>query len=172
MTESLRDGGQQCPDCKSPLRPCICEREDKRRSRYGSTLKVNPKTKLRTRTLEEKFGDDPGKYGPLFEAVRPLPCFALTYLPSSPCGLGYAPASAHHLEERDVGGLVPSCSLHHDMMGERTLEVERLLREAGSPSLQAIGKGYLIRAIKWIEDRGEELPAELLGEARKRGLIT
>ncbi len=49
---------QMCPDCGSPFQPCKCGGDD-RISRFGSTLKVDPAKKLKVRTLEEKFGDDP-----------------------------------------------------------------------------------------------------------------
>ena len=140
-------------------------------SRHNSTLRVNPKKKMRTRTLEEKFGDDPGKYGILFREVRTFECFGITYLPGTACGLGYAPASAHHLGDRDIDGLLPVCGSHHSMLEEWTLEVAKTLREAGNPTLEDLGRHYLHRAIRNLEDRGEELPPELLSEARKKGVI-
>ena len=125
--------------------------------------------KMKVRTLEEKFGDDPFRYGTLFKEIRLLPCFGSTYLPGHVCGLGYAPASAHHLGKTDLDGLLPVCSLLHDETEERSLEVEKRLREAGRQGLQALGRGYLVRTLKKLEEE-DRLAAEIATEARKRGL--
>jgi len=105
---------QMCPDCGSPLRPCKCERGDKRVSRFGSTLKINPAKKLKVRTLEERFGDDPLMYGVVFKLIRTWPCFGIEWLPGHKCRPGYAPAGSHHLGKDDLDGQVPVCSWLHD----------------------------------------------------------
>ena len=167
----LRDsGGLPCPDCGSPLKPCKCERGDERRSRYGSTLKYRPGKKLRGRTLEERFKDQQLRYGLLFREIRLLLCFGVEYLPGHICGPGYAPPTAHHLGKLDLDGLLPVCGLLHDEVGEKALEVEKRLRTAGKPSLEAIGKGYVQRALALLQAEGR-LPDEVAGPALKRGYL-
>ncbi len=163
------NANQQCPDCGSPFQPCKCGGDD-RISRFGSTLKVDPAKKLKVRTLEEKFGDDPLMYGPAFKLVRTLLCFGIEWLGGHKCKPGYAPATAHHPGKDDLDGLVPVCGWLHDRCAERTLEVERELREAGSPPLSGLGRMYTMLAIRELVDR-EELPPELLTAAQKRGLV-
>lgn len=112
---------------------------------YEKRLKAEGRrfSKLRRRGVMERYKDDPDRYGDAFLGIRELPCFARRYLPGSECGLGYAPASAHHLGEKDSEGLVPCCGKHHDMMEEREKEVESMLKEAGSPPLKEIGRKYV-----------------------------
>ena len=173
MSEKLRDGGGlPCPDCGSPLVPCRCERErdgGRKVRRPGSTLRADPRKRMKARTLEEKFGDDPLRYGTLFREIRLLPCFGSTYLPGHVCGLGYAPATAHHLGKTDLDGLLPVCGHMHDQVGEQTLEVEKRLREAGRPSLSGLGRLYLVRTIGRLSQECGRLAPEIAMEARKRG---
>lgn len=139
---------QICPECKSPLRPCLCDPARQKRPRgWNSTLPVarsrmKASTRLRSRSLEEKYGDDPERYGPLFREVRDrMECFGLTYLPGHVCDLGYAPATAHHIDDRghlDRHGLVRVCGALHDRCEQFPGEVEQDLAAAGSPSLQEI----------------------------------
>ncbi len=167
----IRDSrGLPCPVCGSPLIPCPCEREKGRPmvSRRNSTLKANPRKKLRSRTLREKFGDDPLRYGLVFEAVRRLPCWAKVYIPGHECGLGAVPASAHHLGTDDLDGLLPSCSLSHSDLHERVGKLAKALKTAGQPSLEAIGKSYVGQALYELKE-ADELTPELETTARERG---
>ena len=167
----IRDsGGLPCPECGSPLVPCKCEREKKRGmiSRFGSTLRANPKKRLRSRTLEEKFGDDPLRYGPVFKRVRGYPCFGTIYFLGHRCGPGYAPASAHHVGYDDLDGLLPVCGLLHDQVGEKALKVEKRLRRAGMPSIEAIAKSYVGQALFELKEEGE-LPPDVKQAAMERG---
>jgi len=167
----IRDsGGPACPECGSPLVPCKCERERERGmvSRFGSTLKANPKKRMKVRTLKEKFGDDPLRYGPVFEVVRRLPCWANVYIPGHECGLGAIPASAHHLGFDDLDGLLPSCSLSHSDLHEREGRITKALKTAGMPSLESIGKSYVGQVLFELKD-ADELPEELETAARRRG---
>ena len=163
-------GGLPCPECGSPLVPCKCERERKRGmiSRFGSTLRANPKKRMKARTLREKFKDRPWKYGQVFEAVRKLPCAGRVYVPGHECGPGVAPASAHHLGRDDLDGLVPACARFHDDLEERVAKVTEALRTAGNPSLEAIGKSYVGHALFWLNEQGELDPV-ILEEAKRRG---
>lgn len=163
-------GGLPCPECGSPLVPCRCEREKKRGmiSRFGSTLRANPKKRFKGRTLKERFKGQPWKYGQVFEAVRKLPCAGRVYLPYHECGPGVAPASAHHLGNDDLDGLVPACSRFHDDLEEREAKVVEALKQAGMPSLEAIGKSYVGQALFELRDQGE-LPPEVEDAAMRRG---
>lgn len=167
----LRDsGGLPCPDCGSPLVPCKCEREREKGmiSRFGSTLKANPKKRMKTRTLAEKFKDEPLRYGVVFKRVRRYPCAGRVYFADHVCGPGVAPASAHHLGYDDLDGLVPSCGRFHDDMEEREAKLVKALRTAGMPSLEAIGKSYVGQALFDLKEQGE-LPLEVEDAAMQRG---
>lgn len=171
MSDALKprdEGGLPCPDCGSPLRPCRCHRQRKTVRRWGSTLRADPEKKLRTRTLAERFEDDPTRYGVLFDLVRRDACFGLTYLPGHVCGLGYAPPSAHHLGKTDLDGLLPVCGRLHDEAGEKPSDVERRLREAGRLPLQALGRLYVTAALRVLDAEGD-LPADVATAARKAG---
>lgn len=48
---------QMCPECQSPLRPCIC---DRKRTKKG----------FRKRSFRETYEDDPLRYGIIFERLR------------------------------------------------------------------------------------------------------
>jgi len=165
-----RPNSLPCPDCGSPLRPCKCERErgSTKVRRRGSTLRQDPSKKLRSRTLSERFKDDPLRYGILFEFVRRKPCAGAVYVPGHMCGAGYAPASAHHLGKDDLGGLVPACGSFHDDMEEREADVERALREANQPTLEKIGRSYVAEALFHFH-RKKKLSPEIVAAALRRG---
>ena len=60
-----------------------------------------------------------GRYGSLWETVRRMPCFLREMAPHlHECGLGYAPATAHHVipKGQDEEGLIPACSKAHDVL--------------------------------------------------------
>ena len=164
-------GGLPCQQCGSPLTPCKCEREAARpRVRgWNTTLRVDPKKGLRSRTLKEKFGDDPLRYGPLWDEVRREPCMGLTWLPRHQCKPGYAPPTAHHLEESDLEGMVPCCGWLHDRLELAPDEVAKELTEAASPSLQALGDLHILAAAARLREKGEmppEIEEALAGHAR------
>lgn len=163
-------GGLPCPDCGSPLVPCKCERERKRGmiSRFGSTLRANPKKRLKARSLREKFKDEPLRYGVVFERVRTYPCAGKVYFVDHVCGPGVAPASAHHLGRDDMDGLWPVCGRCHDDLEEREAKVVKALKQAGMPSLDAIAKSYVGQALFELKEEGE-LPVEVETAARRRG---
>jgi len=161
-------GGLPCEECGSPLIPCRCQREKERGmiSRFGSTLKSNPKKRMKTRTLREKFKDQPFKYGIIFDYVRTMPCAGRIFIPGHECGVGVAPPSAHHLGNDDLDGLVPACGRFHDDLEERARKVSKVLETAGMPSLEAIGKSYVGDALYWLYD---QLTEDMEQEARRRG---
>lgn len=150
---------ERCADCGKLLALCRCDEEEY----VGPPGAVRNRTlgtrrPLRARTLEEKYGDDPLRYGPLWREVRAMTCFARRYLSWSKCGLGYAPASAHHLDHRghmDVKGLLPVCSKHHDRVEEHPAEVDEALSKAGSPPLDQLGRVFVELAAAKIRHRGE-----------------
>ena len=165
-------GGLPCPECGSPLSPCKHEREAKRPMLQGwnTTLRTDPKKRMRSRTLQEKFGDDPLRYGPVLELVRLRPCFGKSYLPGHACALGYAPPSAHHLGETDLDGLVPVCGALHDEVGLYPETVASALRRARSPTLPALAAQYVDAAVAELRVNGELLPEiERAWEERKAG---
>lgn len=164
-------GGLPCPECGSPLTPCKCEREAARPRVQGwnSTLKMNPKKKLKSRTLEEKFGDDPLRYGPLWEEVRRRDCMGLTWLLRHQCKPGYAPPTAHHQGETDLDGLLPCCGWLHDRMELEPGKVAKALTDAGSPCYQALGMLYVSAAAVELRECGEmtaEIEKALAGHAK------
>ena len=150
--------------------PAFEEREaaSGKRRVFGSTLKVDPAKKLKSRTLEEKFGDDPLRYGPVWKCVRILPCAGRKYVPLHECGPGFAPATAHHLGKDDLAGLWPVCGALHDQLAERPREVSKALRKAGGPTIGAIGKRYVAGALERLQADGR-LPYPLEQAARRRG---
>ncbi|GAG06762.1 unnamed protein product [marine sediment metagenome] len=168
----LRDsGGLPCPKCGSPLKPCKCERGDDRISRFGSTLKVRPKTKLKTRSLKERKKDKPLEYGQVFEEVRRERCFGLAELPGHRCGIGVAGSTAHHIGKDDLDGLLPTCGSGHDDLHERVWKVAEALRTAGKPPLHTLAEGYVRRSLARWKKRGELNP-EVETAAIARGLMT
>ena len=82
--------------------------------RWNSTLKVGKPLKRRDFRKRKE-----GRCGPLWEKVRRMPCFLLEMVPElHECGLGYAPATAHHVIPRglDEEGLLPVCGQAHDVL--------------------------------------------------------
>lgn len=82
--------------------------------RWNSTLKVGKPLKRRDFRKRKE-----GRYGPLWEKVRRMPCFLLEMVPElHECGLGYAPATAHHVIPKglDEQGLLPVCGKVHDVL--------------------------------------------------------
>ena len=79
-------------------------------------LKPGGRIKVRNfRTRKE------GRYGPLWEAVKRLPCFLHVLAPNlhPMCGLGYASGhTAHHVIPKglDVEGLLSCCGQVHDVL--------------------------------------------------------
>ena len=74
------------------------------------------KTPLKTRDFRKR---KKGRYGPLWEAVKRMPCFLLETAPElHTCGLGYAPATAHHVipKGQDEEGLISCCGAVHDVL--------------------------------------------------------
>ena len=81
---------------------------------WNSTLPVGKPLKRRDFRKRKE-----GRYGPLWEKVRRMPCFLREMVPElHQCGLGYAPATAHHVIPRgqDVEGLLPVCMSAHDVL--------------------------------------------------------
>lgn len=171
----MRGARQKCPDCGSPLDPCKCEREDEYISPPGavanSTLGVRKGLKsggrLRSRTLEERYGDDPIRYGVLFKAVREKICFGRLYVAGHSCGIGYAPASAHHIGDTDLDGQLPACGKMHDRLEEFPKEVEEEL--PGDWTLETLGKWYVRKAAREL-DRAGDLPDDVRQELEERGV--
>lgn len=130
------------------------------RSKGGLSRSTKP---MKRRSLKERFKDRPECYGPIFLLVRQEPCFAARVLPTlHACGLGYAPASAHHLGDTDLDGLLPACGRMHDVLenprGVRMTEAQ--LQAAGQPSLREIGLQYVGRAIVELRDT-DQMPSNL-----------
>lgn len=152
---------ERCGDCGKLLALCRCGREyvsppgAVANSRLGSRKRLTSSTRLRSRSLEERYGDDDLRYGPLFDEIKVMTCFAREHLPDYPCGPGYRPATAHHLGETDPEGQVPACGRHHDWAEEFPGEVDEALREAGSPSLDELGRMYVKEAALRLIERGE-----------------
>ena len=87
---------------------------------WNSTLPVGKPLKKGGRLKRRDFRKrKEGRYGPLWEIVRGMPCFLREMVPHlHECGLGYAPATAHHVIPRglDEEGLCPVCSSVHDVL--------------------------------------------------------
>lgn len=168
----LRDScGLPCPNCGSPLKPCKCERGDDRIARFGSTLKVRPKKKLKVRSLKERFKDKPLEYGQVFDEIKVERCFGIEELPGHRCGIGVAGSTAHHIGKDDLAGLLPSCGKLHDDMHERVWKVVEALRTAGKATLHTLAERYVRRALLRLKERGE-LGPEVETAAVARGLMT
>lgn len=74
--------------------------------------------RLKTRDFRTR---KPGRYGPIWAAVKRLPCFLNALAPNlhPRCGLGYASGhTAHHVIPAglDEEGAVPCCGLVHDVL--------------------------------------------------------
>ena len=163
MPERTVDGGGlPCPKCGSPLVPCRCQREAARpRVRgWNTTLRTDPRKRMRAKTLQEKFGDDQLRYGPLWELVRRRPCFGKSYLPGHVCALGYAPPSAHHLGKTDLDGLLPVDGALHDEVELYPETVAKALQRAASPTLHILADQYVDAAVAELREAGE-LPPEV-----------
>jgi hypothetical protein len=127
----------------------------------GKGFKVKgDKKPLRSRTLTERFQDDPTRYGPLWKVVRVLPCVGRMVDPGHECGPGYAPATAHHLGKTDLEGLVPVCGALHDVLHQR--HKCREWEERAGVDLAALGGKYVKGAAERLERDGE-LPEALRG---------
>lgn len=172
MTPDSREGdvsgaAQQCPDCGSPLTPCKCEdRENylvKPGDVWNSTLGVRKgsglttRTRLKSRTLSEKYGEDALRYGPLFQVVRELKCAGhpdVYLIPGHRCGPGYAPASAHHLDSKqhlDARGLIPCCGRLHDQLEQFPGEIQW----ADDWTTERVGRFYVVHARNTLRHRGD-----------------
>lgn len=154
----MSGAAQQCPDCGSPLDPCKCEKEGRYVSPPGSvwnsTLGVKKGGRLKARTLGEKYGGDPLRYGPLFEEVRAMTCAGRSLIAGHRCGPGYAPASAHHLDDKshlDALGLIPCCGLLHDRLEDPSDQVRWVAHRTD----EDVGRFYVLKAADRIRDRGE-----------------
>lgn len=136
---------QLCPECGSPLRPCKCQRVKK-----APGWRRNVVTEKGTR------------YGPLFTAVKKLPCWlkAEGYRGRGheSCGPGVqqgqysAPDghTAHHVGRYDEEGLLPVCGRAHDLsagLGGRTTQKEfRSWLDRNGISLERRALDYLGQA--------------------------
>lgn len=81
---------------------------------WNSTLPVGKPLKRRDFRKRKE-----GRYGPLWERVKRMECFLREMVPElHECGLGYAPATAHHVIPRglDEEGLAPACGRVHDVL--------------------------------------------------------
>lgn len=77
---------------------------------------------LRARSFSQRFPKThPGpRYGPLFRAVRAMPCWLELQLYDGPGHQGCGPGqqgghTAHHLGRLDEDGLIPGCGRAHDL---------------------------------------------------------
>jgi len=110
----------KCGECGSPLRPCKCQRKK------PTGWKRNVVTEQGTR------------YGPLFTAVKAMPCWlnveGYRGRGHESCGPGVqqgqysAPDghTAHHVGRYDEEGLLPVCGRAHDLsagLGGRTTQL-------------------------------------------------
>jgi len=109
------------------------------------------KTRLRTRDFRKR---DPERYGELWDRVRKMPCFVRELFPEfHQCGLGFAPASAHHVipKGKDWEGLVPACAAVHDVLeAQKRREMVDLSSVCGrrpiSVNIRKLGLEYVDRA--------------------------
>ena len=148
---------QQCPDCGSPLRPCICDR-DLGRPAPGSTLRT--KKELRTRSFSNMFDGRGDRYGVLFLAIREMRCWLWVenyYGPGHECctkGVQDSPnsqhpegATAHHVGRFDEQGLIPGCGAAHDLYkglgGRTTIQRFRAWLDENGINLQEVALGYV-----------------------------
>ena len=134
---------------------------------WNTTLRTNPRKRMRARSLKEKFGDDPLRYGPLWEEVRRQPCFGKRHLRRHMCAPGYAPATAHHLGETDLDGMLSVCGALHDEAELYPEKLAKALQQAGSPVPQVLADGYVDAAVAELREAGE-LPPEVERAWRER----
>ena len=86
-----------------------------------------------------------GRHGPLWEAVRRLPCFLAVLAPElhPMCGLGYASGhTAHHVipASLDIMGLLPCCGQVHDVL-------ERFKRQEVVDFISILGVKFEVEVI-------------------------
>lgn len=124
---------------------------------WNSTLK--PGGRLKTRDFRKR---KEGRYGPLWDRVRRMPCFVRVLFPElHRCGPGYAPATAHHIIPggQDDEGLAPACGAVHDVLEaqKRRVTVDLSSVCQGRPisvNIRRIGLDYVDRARTELEDEG------------------
>ena len=136
---------QLCPECGSPLRPCKCQRGKKR-----------------TGWKADVVTDKGTRYGPLFRAVKAMPCWlkAEGYRDRGheECGPGVQMGmysrldghTAHHVGRYDEEGLLPVCGRAHDLsagLGGRTTQLAfRAWLDRRGLSLDRLALDYVGRA--------------------------
>ncbi len=116
---------------------------------YRSPLKRGGR--LKTRDFRKR---KEGRYGPLWEKVRRMPCFvAEKFGELHTCGLGYAPASAHHVIPggQDQEGLAPCSGAVHNVLEAQKRRVTVDLSSVcdGNPihvNIRKLGLEYVDRA--------------------------
>jgi hypothetical protein len=120
--------------------------------RWNSTLPVGKGFKRKDFRKRKE-----GRYGPLWEKVKRMPCFLREMVPHlHECGLGYAPATAHHVIPKglDAEGLIPCCSKAHDVLeAQKRREIVDLSSIVGvrfEVDVRVLGLHYVERA------KGEE----------------
>ena len=130
---------QQCPDCGSPLRPCICNRQK------------TPK-RLRSKSFTEKYDGTGDRYGYLFQEIRDLPCWLALANYAGPghrgCDRGVQGRhTAHHVGRTDAEGLLPGCGRAHDLYaglgGAQTVAVFRGWLDLNGYRLEVIALAYV-----------------------------
>lgn len=152
---------------------------------WNSTLPIpkkplQRKTPLRSRSLTEKYGDDPIRYGVLFREVRKMPCAGKVHAPRHVCSGRH---TAHHdppVGKRgdDLSGMIPCCDRLHAKLENRQPVFSggegqtrsMLLEELGwdEARLAEVAMGYVQAAIRRLE-AGDGLPEEVAEVARERG---
>jgi hypothetical protein len=129
---------------------------------------------MKRRTLQERYGEDPLRYGPLWEKVRRwYPCAGKVHLGGAhDCGPGMRPAGAHHLGDTDIEGLIPCCRRFHDQLHDRSWEVEAELRKRGR-TLARLGLAYVQVAADSLAAEGElpELVRKCLEGQEPHGIL-
>ena len=139
---------QQCGECRSPLRPCKCDRAPKK------------KKGIKQRSFSQVHDGTGDRYGPAFERVRGLPCWLLVEgydgLGHPQCGPGdqrWDP-TACHLKKKDSEGLLSGCGAAHDLYdgigGRTTLKVFRAWLELRGFVLEVIGKQFYREAMEGL----------------------
>lgn len=140
---------QMCPECGSPLDPCKCERTAEPRA-WNSTLAAG--RKARPRSFTERTRNATARYGPLFRAIRDLPCWldSVGYRGSGHrrCGPGVQGGhTAHHVARTDAQGLLPGCGAAHDLYagygGAETVAEFRAFLDFGGYELERVALAYV-----------------------------
>lgn len=122
--------------------------------KWNSTLKMGKPLKKGGRLKRRDFRKlKEGRYGPLWETVRRMPCFLREMAPElHECGLGYAPATAHHVIPKglDAEGLIPTCGKAHDVLeAQKRREIVDLTSIVGvrfEVDVRVLGLHYVNRA--------------------------